>query len=36
MAALRNPSGIPDGYDEIPGDGETLLRSGLSLRHMAG
>ena len=25
--------GIPSGYD-VPGDGETLLRSGLSLRHM--
>ena len=34
MAALRNPSGIPGGYDENPGEGETLLRSGLSLRHM--
>jgi DNA-binding transcriptional LysR family regulator len=34
MAALRNPSGISGSYDELPGDGETLLRSGLSLRHM--
>ncbi|ESW83365.1 LysR family transcriptional regulator [Mesorhizobium sp. M1148] len=34
MAALRGPQGISSGYDELPGDGETLLRSGLSLRHM--
>ena len=34
MAALRNPAGISSGYEEIPGEGETLLRSGLSLRHM--
>ncbi|MER9399042.1 LysR family transcriptional regulator [Mesorhizobium sp. M0615] len=34
MAALRGPPGISSGYDELPGDGETLLRSGLSLRHM--
>lgn len=34
MAALRNPAGISSGYEELPGDGETLLRSGLSLRHM--
>ena len=34
MAALRNPAGISSGYEELPGEGETLLRSGLSLRHM--
>jgi DNA-binding transcriptional LysR family regulator len=34
MAALRNSSSISNGYNETPGDGETLLRSGLSLRHM--
>ncbi|MBA1139537.1 LysR family transcriptional regulator [Mesorhizobium neociceri] len=34
MAALGNPRGISDSYDELPGAGETLLRSGLSLRHM--
>lgn len=34
MAALRNPDGVSGTYDELPGDGETLLRSGLSLRHM--
>ena len=34
MAALRNPTGGSNGYNETPGDGETLLRSGLSLRHM--
>jgi DNA-binding transcriptional LysR family regulator len=34
MAALRNPLGISGSYNELPGDSETLLRSGLSLRHM--
>ncbi|TIX04015.1 MAG: LysR family transcriptional regulator, partial [Mesorhizobium sp.] len=34
MAALRNPGGLSASYEEPPGDGETLLRSGLSLRHM--
>ena len=34
MAALPNPQGISGSYDELPGDGGTLLRSGLSLRHM--
>eukprot|EP01035_Chromulina_nebulosa_P068254 gene68254-93513_t len=34
MAAMRNPGAVSNGYNETPGDGETLLRSGLSLRHM--
>jgi len=34
MAALQNPQEISVSYDELPGGGETLLRSGLSLRHM--
>ena len=34
MVALRNPTAVSNGYSEMPGDGETLLRSGLSLRHM--
>ncbi|TIU20505.1 MAG: LysR family transcriptional regulator, partial [Mesorhizobium sp.] len=34
MAALRDPDAISVTYEKIPGDGEPLLRSGLSLRHM--
>ncbi|RUU57345.1 LysR family transcriptional regulator, partial [Mesorhizobium sp. M2C.T.Ca.TU.002.02.1.1] len=34
MAALRDPSAISVSYEKLPGDGETLQRSGLSLRHM--
>ncbi|BCM17147.1 LysR family transcriptional regulator [Mesorhizobium sp. J8] len=34
MAALRDPDAISVSYEKLPGDGETLLRSGLSLRHM--
>ncbi|SFN82934.1 transcriptional regulator [Mesorhizobium sp. NFR06] len=34
MAALRDHDVISGSYEKLPGDGETLLRSGLSLRHM--
>ncbi|TIT53904.1 MAG: LysR family transcriptional regulator, partial [Mesorhizobium sp.] len=34
MAALRNPDGLSASYEEPLRDGEILLRSGLSLRHM--
>ncbi|PBC07763.1 LysR family transcriptional regulator [Mesorhizobium sp. WSM3859] len=34
MAAMQDFGAISGGYDKLPGDGETLLRSGLSLRHM--
>ncbi|WP_292140335.1 LysR family transcriptional regulator, partial [Mesorhizobium sp.] len=34
MARPGNPTTASNGYREAPGDGETLLRSGLSLRHM--
>src|SRR6266702_6536506 len=34
MAALRDPDAISVSYEKLPGEGETLLRSGLSLRHM--
>ncbi|TIV94614.1 MAG: LysR family transcriptional regulator, partial [Mesorhizobium sp.] len=34
MAAMQDFGAISGGYEKSPGDGETLLRSGLSLRHM--
>ncbi|TIU43099.1 MAG: LysR family transcriptional regulator, partial [Mesorhizobium sp.] len=34
MAAMQDFGAISGVYEKPPGDGETLLRSGLSLRHM--
>jgi len=34
MVASRNIGAATGGEGGLPGDGETLLRSGLSLRHM--